>query len=464
MITSCQWHQYKIFLMALFLALTACTQSCSPPPPTVCEILPDLHYQTIEGWGATLPILDIPFDQWLENPTPDNYDQLPVGNSLPDDLRKRLINAAVNDMGLNRFRLEIGPQVELVNDNDDPNTTNASAYRFKWQDHLVTNWILPLQDQLAKRGEKMVLYINFDLRSSLTPDWLLNPDEYAEMALTTLHHLKDNYGLEPDYWSVLNEPGNRRPGSPKLVAQLISATGKRIRAAGFRTLMSGPEVVTPGEVPYYLQEINNTPDALEYLGQITYHLYRDPKSIRKRNTIRQWSHKLGLPAAQTEWLEGEGLETAEILFLDLTEADAVAWEQYGLCWTANRYNKKGGGDYFIIQNDYSDFFMNINSQYLRHFMQYVRPGDTRIGITCSDSAVKPVAFRKPDGRTTVVVINHRHKARDVQIKNLAPGSYYLVVTNKKNNGLEMASRVISPGQDLDFQLPAHSIITLYSTN
>ena len=90
-------------------------------------------YQTIEGWGAALP--NVTFEAWIKDPTPENYDQLNVRDLIPDALREEVLAAAVFDLGLNRFRLEVGPQVLMQNDNDDPNTINWDAFRFKWQDY-----------------------------------------------------------------------------------------------------------------------------------------------------------------------------------------------------------------------------------------------------------------------------------------------------------------------------------------
>ena len=309
----------------------------------------------------------------------------------------------------------------------------------------------------------MVLYISYDLDSSLTPEWLLQPDEYAEMAVTTLKYFKETYNLEPDYWTVLNEPGNQRPGNPKLVAQLIARTGVRIREEGFKTRMSGPEVVTPRQITDYMKALNDTPGALAQIGQLTYHLYWDPMNIIHRNEIRNWGQKLGVTIAQTEWLEGKGLEVVEVLYLDLVEADASAWEQYGLCWTANPYNTAGGGDYFVLEPDYSAYYMNINAWYLRQFMKYIRPGDVRISISSPDPKIKPVAFTKPDGRQTVVVINSSRNAKDINIKDLSPGSYEVILTDSRNKGEVLPQKVVAASESLTFQMPARSVVTFYDT-
>ena len=455
------WWKINIFLIAALFLIIGC--GMTNISPVILTVNPDSRYQTIEGWGANLEAPGIPVDEWLKEPTPENYDKLDVKDSVPDELKAKIMDNTVSELGLNRFRLEIGPQVEMRNDNDDPLKTDFKAFRFKWQDANIGKWLLPIKQRIERRGEKMVLYISYDLDSSLTPEWLLQPDEYAEMAVTTLKYFKETYNMEPDYWTVLNEPGNQRPGNPKLVAQLIARTGTRIREEGFKTRMSGPEVVTPRQITDYMKALNDTPGALAQIGQLTYHLYWDPMNIIHRNEIRNWGQKLGITTAQTEWLGGKGLNVAEVLYLDLVEANTSSWEQYGLCWTANRYNTAGGGDYFVLEPDYSAYYMNINAWYLRQFMKYIRPGDVRISISSTDPKIKPVAFTKPDGRQTVVVINSSRDAKDINIKDLSPGSYEVILTDSRNKGEVLPQKVVAASESLTFQMPARSVVTFYDT-
>jgi glucosylceramidase len=225
--------------------------------------------------------------------------------------------------------------------------------------------------------------------------------------------------------------------------------------------MSGPEVVTPKEIGPYMTALNETPDALAYMGQLTYHLYWDPQDVKHRNEIRDWAKKLGITTAQTEWMEGKGLNVVEALYLDLIEGNVSSWEQYGLCYTANPYNKAGGGDYFVIQPDYSGYYMNANAWYLRQFMRFVRPGDVRIAISSSKRTIKPVAFLKPDGRETIVAINSASSAQKVQIQNLATGPYEISVTDEHRRGQSLAKQFVASGQSLSFLLPARSVVTFH---
>lgn len=409
------------------------------------------RHQVIEGWGATLGQPGIPVHEWQGEPTLENYDSLGVKDPFPPGLREKIIDAAVSNLGLTRFRLEVGPQVEI----------EKGTFRFDWQDLLVEKWLLPLKERIESRGEPMVVYISYDLGSANTPPWLLEPTNYAEMAVAVLAHLKDTYGIEPKYWSVLNEPGNRRPGDPTLVAGLIAETGARIKEAGFSTMMSGPEVVTPGQFAPYMEAIASTPGAVEVLGQLTYHLYWDQGNTGSRREIRRWAARLGVTSAQTEWLEGRGLEAAEVMHLDLTVADASVWEQYGLAYPENEYNRQGGGDYFLISPDYSGLAMNTSAVYLSHFMRYVRPGATRIGVTSTAGKIMPSAFEGPGGSATLVVINSARRARDLEVSGLAPGGYEAVVSGPDGIGRPAGALPVEEDSPLFFRLPGRSIVTFH---
>ena len=207
--------------------------------------------------------------------------------------------------------------------------------------------------------------------------------------------------------------------------------------------------------------MSDTPGALSHVGQLTYHLYWDPMNIEQRNEIRDWGRKLGVTTAQTEWLEGQGLEAVKALHLDQTEADASVWEQFGIYWTRNPWNAGGGGDYFLIEPDFSGFSMNLNAWYLRQYMNYIRPGAVRVEVASSDAAMMPVAFVTTQGKVTVVVINSMETTQDIQIQGLSAGDYGIVFTAPEHMGVELPSVAVEEGGRLVFQMPAEATATFY---
>ena len=107
--------------------------------------------------------------------------------------------------------------------------------------------------------------------------------------------------------------------------------------------------------------------------------------------------------------------------------------------------------------------MNTNAWYLRQFMRYVRPGDVRVGIYSPKRWIKPVAFLKPDGRQTVVVINSRSMGESIRIENMPTGAYEITVTDEDSKGKLLSQQSIEAGQALTFNIPRQAIVTVYGT-
>ncbi len=430
------------------------------------------RFQTWEAWSCmpNPPGYEKPFAAWVKSPTRETYDRVPVSADLPWKLIDRMHDALVSDIGITRVRLEVGPQVEPVNDNADPATTDESAYRFAWQDDQVERHILPLKRKIEATGERLVIYVSYDLRSRLTPPFLLQPDEYAEMAVTFLRHLRKRYALEPDYWSVLNEPGNDRPGDPALCARLTAATGRRIAAAGFRTRMSGPECVTVAQGAAYMDAMAATPGALDEFRQITYHLYHGgAEDVPARNAVRDRARRLGLTVAQTEWMEGRDMDVARHIHLCLTEADASVWDRFG----ADLFFALPYDAWLDPASDSRTLSLSSTAWHIRQFSRYIRPGAVRIGLTGGTDAVRGVAFLPParpaaaaPGGAPVlpvlVLLNVSREARSVAVDGLPPGTYGGSFTSGpgKARGRALDDVVVGEAGRLAFELPPASVTTL----
>lgn len=430
--------------------------------PVRFRLEPGTTHQAWESWGCMPnPVgFEEAFVAWLKDPSREAYDRLAMNNRLPSKLISRLHDALVDEIGITRMRLEVGPQVEWINDNDDPFVTDASAYRFAWQDDQVERHILPLKKRIEAAGERLVLYVSYDLRSNRTPAFLLQPEEYAEMAVTFLAHLKERYRIEPDTWSVINEPGNHRPGDPELCAKLTAAVSRRIAKAGFKTRMSGPECVTVAQVARYLEAMERTPGALDRYAQITYHLYhRGAEDAASRRTVRAWAKKLGVTAAQTEWMEGSDLDVARHIHLCLTEADAVSWERFG----ADGFFELPYDVVISPDSDNREAALNSTAWHIRQYSRHIRPGAVRVGFAGGSDSVKGLAFR-PKGRDlpVIVLINTSGEPRRVEIDGLPAGRYARSFTSvpEKAFGRAVPEEVVDAPGRLTIDLPPRSVTTL----
>jgi hypothetical protein len=417
-------------------------------------------FQTWEGWSCVPNPAgyERAFVAWLRSPTPETYDRVPMRRDLPSKLISRIHDALVSELGITRVRIEVGPQVEMVNDNADPRKTDASRYRFLWQDDQIERHVLPLKERIEARGERMTIYVSYDLRSKLTPAFLLEPGEYAEMAAAFLAHAKERYGIEPDYWSVLNEPGNDRPGDPGLCAELTAAAGTRIAEAGFRTRMSGPECVTVAQADRYLRGMEGVPGALDRFAQITYHLYHGgAEDVAARNAVRDWARKLKITAAQTEWMEAKDLDVARHIHLCLTEADAVAWDRFG----ADLFFDLPYRDLTDAASDGREPGLSSTAWHIRQFSRFIRPGAVRVGLAGGSDAVKGVAFLR-DGMAVVVLLNTSGEAQAVEIHGLKPGRYGRCFTSapQRDYGRRLPEVAVTENGGAAFDLMPRSVTTL----
>jgi hypothetical protein len=350
----------------------------------------------------------------------------------------------VGDLGITRVRLEVGPQVEMENDDGNPDTIRAGAFRFAWQDDQVKRHVAPIFERVRAAGGRPVLQVSFDLRSRMTPAFLLGPEEYAEMASAFLGHLKRSHGLEADWWSVLNEPGNDRPGDPDLHARLTAATGRRLARDGFRTRMSGPECVRVDEVPRYLDALERVPGALDRFGQITYHLYHgSADDAAARRAVRERARKWKVTAAQTEWMEARDLAVARHVHLCLTEADATVWDRFGA-------DLLFALPYAALLDPKSDDLvpdLSSTAWHLRQFSRWIRPGAVRAGLEGGTDAVRGVAFLPPGGgRPVVVLLNLAGTASAAVLEGLPAGRYGASHTSVPEGALGRALPAVETGE------------------
>ncbi|MEJ2705166.1 MAG: hypothetical protein P8Z79_22225 [Sedimentisphaerales bacterium] len=399
---------------------------------------PAVQYQTILGWGAA---------SW----SPPWVSQ---------SLREALIRDAVNELGLTRLRLELpsgnGADArawEWLNDDWDPLTTNWSAFNTAAADERIAEMIVPFKEAVEANGDPFNLYVSPSLfnggSSGAAPVWLLNnPGEYAEFALSYLLNLKNTFGIEADFYCILNEAGNNNPFDASVVAQMIKTLGPRLEAAGLSTRIEFPESVNARAAwNSYIQNVMGDEDVWPYVGCLSYHLYgtNDPY----RSYIRDLGTSLDLPTAQTEYMN----LNMNYFYDDLVLGGVSYWEIYGIgqCFEWNPNNTS-----FSRIRQYWNF---------RQVMHYVRPGAVRIEAGSDDSGLRVLAFTH-EGQTTVVLINGSG-SRTVNISNLPVGTYGVCQSVGGGVYQEMGLQTATAprgGGDIGFlsvSVPSNCVMTIY---
>jgi len=405
-------------------------------------------FQTWAGWGVTLPMLGCPVEQWAQDPTRATYDAAPVTEDWSHEAVARLLDELVFDLGLTHFRLEIGPQVEIENDNDDPNVSNEDAFRFKWQDVIIERLCLPLRERVIAREQKPVFSVAFGLTLSLVKPFLLQPAEYAEMAEVFCRHLRDKHGIQADYWAVISQPGFQgRPGDTRQVAALAAATGARLAKAGFATRISAPETADPAHVSEYALALRDLAGPQGTWGRIAYQLRRGADDVSARRAIRILAQEHSLPAAQTGWAGSSALDLIRAIHFCLTEAEVTSWEV--------------GEFATLYQPDAArvEFEKTSTAWYLRQYSRYIPPGSVRVALGSPSEEIRAVAFLSPRDRVIIVLANLGSTERMARLVGLPPATYQGTSTAPGAPGRPLAATEIAEGMTLDLKLPAQSVTT-----
>jgi hypothetical protein len=397
-------------------------------------VKPEVRYQTILGWGAS------------------------AGRAaMPDALRSDLLDAAVNDLGLTRLRLE-PPRRDLedaVNDDDDPHHINWAAFKTERLDDHVRRAILPFKQRVEANGDPFCLYVSPSFfrggSSGDAPAWMLaDPAEYAEWAIAILTHLRKAHGLTADFYCICNEAGNNNAFTAPVVGRMIRALGPRLAAERLPTKIEFPEGVNAGVSWNYIRALKDDPEIWKYVGVITYHLYGKNDD---RPAIRDFARQRGLPTGQTEFMG----TTIRNLYEDLTDGGVSYWEHYGLGgpW-------RGNGSYFFTALAGTSFDRYGQYWNFRQVMHYVRPGAVRVEAASDDPAVQALAFVR-GGKTTVILLRTTppHEPRTVRLAGLAPGAYGVCRTLGKDPYQEMGVQTLGDGGTLTLAVPAGAVVTVY---
>ena len=473
--------------------LSAASCSAAGNGPAEITVEPAKTHQVMNGWEATARL-------WEYNKAGDRYD--PSWLPLSDQIFDRL----VNELGINRIRLEIKSGAEnpidywakfesgaigykefkrhyyeKINDDPDPKRVNRSRIHFSHVDYQVENIVLPLKRRLEAKGEKLFVNFNYvdfgqtELKGNLSH--ARQPAEYAELIHAAFVHLKSKYGLVPDALEIILEPDNSDHWRGRQIGEAIRSVSARLKESGFSPEIIAPSTAAAGKAPAYIDEMMAVPGVPSLVSTLSYHRYDRPKP-RTVTAIARRARALGvsnglvdrlvpvpgiaerararrLSTAMLEHLEGDAAELHE----DLTVGQVSAWQQYSIAMKSSGAAPDDAGDYYVA--DFADpdapvITMAKRSRGLAQYFRYVRLGATRIEARSSDDAVKPTAFRNADG--TFVVVLASHKAGPMSVRGLPAGRYVVSYTTERETARELPP-IVSYGT-IAVTLPAGGFMTI----
>ncbi len=423
--------------------------------PAVITLNPGVKYQTITGWEAVAQAgqFDCPgFSQYSD----------------------KLFDQVVNDLGINRIRLEIQSGAEntpaywtghlgqlrfaTVNDNNDPAEINWAGFQFDAFDQTVEQVVLPLKQRLEARGERLFININYVAftnklgpRANYHHD---NPAEYAEFVLATYLHMQSKYGLVPDSWEILLEPDNVLQWDGRLMGQAVVAAAARLTEHGFTPAFVAPSTTAMSNALPYFEAMIAVPGAGQYVKELTYHRYWGVSG----DNLQAIAAKAGQYRLNTAMLEhiGSGYED---LHQDLKVGMNSAWQQFALAYCT----KDDGAQYYPIDTSNPAepvITMGYQTRFLRQYFKFVRSGAVRIEAGTTNNKFDPVAFINANGKYVVVIKTNRGGA--FTVAGLPAGSYGLKYTTSSEYDVNLPDITLESGQNLEGTIPAAGVITVFA--
>jgi chitodextrinase len=427
-------------------------------PGSAITIDPSITYQTITGWEATA---------WVAEPNDPAFPYY----------KDTLFDQLVNDIGINRVRLEIRSGVEnsndnwsdyqaggidydtwrsrryaTVNDNGDPCEINWAGFHFSEMDYTVENVVLPIKQLVEARGERLFINLNYvAFTGQITGGGTYlhdDPGEYAEFVLAAYLHLQNKYGWVPDTWEVLLEPDNVAQWNGTLLGQVIVAAAGRLKANGFTPSFIAPSNTNMANAINYFDQMVQVPGAVQYLREFSYHRYGGVSDTNLQ-AIASRAVQHNINTSMLEWWFDNA--TYHILHKDLTMGRNSAWQQAVV-----------RGFFTIDDSNPNNPVVSVKdvTKFNRQYYKFVRPGAVRIDATSNLSSLDPLAFINDDGKYVVVVKCDAGGA--FVIRQLPAGTYGVKYTTAGQYDVDLPDQVIGAGQALSVSIPAAGVLTAYA--
>ena len=432
---------------------------------------PDISYQSMNGWEVTGRM-------WQFDKENDRF------NDEFESHADVILDKLVNEVGINRFRLEalsgmenpvdywsqfesgeIGYSefrehfYEKINDNDDPNEADLSRFNFGYMDYIIEKMLLPIKQRVEANGETLYLNLNYvdfkwtDLKGDI--EHARSPEEYAEFIVVVFERLRDEYELIPDALEVVLEADNTDFWRGANVGEGLLAAKERLNAAGFYPEFIGPSTALASLATTYFDGIVSVPGAADALDMFSYHRY---DSSVNENTLQDIAEAARTWNLQTGMLEHVGADSDELID-DLIYGNISSWQQYGI---ATDLLDNPGGYYLKVDMDDPDspnVYLDSRAVGLSVIFNHVRIGASRVSAIADDTSLTPVAFVNENGSSVLSV--RSSSAQSVEVSGLPNGTYEIVHATTDGQLTQEDSIDFSQGESFEVEL-AQGLTTLHS--
>ncbi len=420
------------------------------------------RYQTMDGWEATAQM-----GQWE------------CGRTAFDNYRDALVDRAVNELGINRLRVELtsgsenttdwfgmfdSGQVPIstweshwydpVNDNADPNVINPAGFQWGQLDSIIDRVANPFRNALMQRGEQLYVnlcFVDFDVTAFSHKD---HPDEYAELILAAFQHLESKYGWVPDGLEIMLEPDNNSGWTTTDVGRAFIAAADRLEAAGYHPSYTLPSNTNMWSAIGAYDTIKGMSGAAGRITELSYHRYQGT-GLDAAMAVGDRVRNDGVKSAMLEHI-ASGIDD---LMEDLTVAQTSAWQQFTIGFCEAGFPGAQYYDIDISNPNNPTITPDELSRYFSQVFLHVRRGAIRYGTTVRDGSLAPLAFQNADGKWTVVVRTQGQKS--FTIGRLPPGTYGVYYTTGGERATPRPDLTITAGKTADVSIPGAGLITVF---
>ena len=427
---------------------------------------PNTKYQTLKGWESILSGFEV-------NESNGSYSPAWV-QSAP-----KIMNFLVNEMGINRVRVELpsGSEnpvdyfarfqagqldydgmkshfYEKINDNGDPNVTNADGFHFGLVDFRIDNELLPIKRAVEANGEKLyisVCYVDFNGDSQGSLRHGTTPPEYAELVTVFFDHLKTKYGITPDALEIILEPENTADWNDGgNVGRGAVAAAAKLKSAGYAPEFIAPSTVSAGNAVPFFNAAVAVNGAANLFSMLSYHRY----SSGDYAAIYQAARARGVQTGMLEFFTA----SVDDLVQDLTVANVSAWEKYAIA------APNSNSDYAYLYADVSNpanpvVTFGAKAAQMMPYFRFARLGAVRVAATSNSGGVTPVGFVNTNG-THVLVVKGNGAA--LAVRGMRDGVYG--VRSVANDGrVTNAADITASGGVLNVTVPA-GVSAIYDKN
>jgi hypothetical protein len=397
----------------------------------------------------------------------------------------QILDTLVNDIGVNRVRLELRSNAEnstpywaqfesgaisqkdlqrhfyhKVNDNNDPFSADPAGFHFDEVDYQVERVLLPMAKRLKAKGEKLYVnlcFVDFDKGKNQTPyNHAQNPEEYAELVTQAFIHLKSKYGIVPDGLEVILEPDHtaRWKHSGRSLGEAAAATMKRLTPLGFKPELILPSTKRADLAVKLFEEALQVPGVRQYVGAISYHRYAraTPEVV---SGIAATAKRYGVRTEMLELVKGNSYH----LHQDVENANASAWQSFGIATWAPDDGKPRRGALVYVDKQTGETTPSHQGRRLMQYMRYIRGGAVRIGATVQEPKFFTVAFENKDGGQVVVV--RAETKGPIVIHGLDKNRYAATFANWKSGGNPAKVTQNAADGAVTVQMPAKGIVSVF---